>query len=113
MPHIRDCILPTQIAVVAGSALWSAIAYRVRIRNDRSLGLSEALGSGVIGGLAGLAVGVTICVMRHPPNAQTGSAGEWPWRYLSFAGPALVLGAVIGGLTVFLLSWSMAKRSRP
>jgi hypothetical protein len=113
MPHIRDCILPTQIGIVAGSAALSGIAYWLRIRKTATLGLGEALGYGAIGGLAGLVGGITFCVMRHPANAQTGIMGTWGMRYLSFAGPALIEGAIVGGVTVFLVSWLVGRMSAP
>lgn len=112
MPHLRSC-LPLAASATAVGALVVAGWYTLRHR-QRSFGLSDALRRGAVGGLIGLAVGVALCVLRDGIAQPGGGAiGAWVGRFLPFAGPGVIAGAIFGVVTAFAITWGLGRLRRP
>ncbi|HJU75307.1 MAG TPA: hypothetical protein VJ717_16310 [Gemmatimonadaceae bacterium] len=112
MPHISSCLPLAGPIGVAGAI--GLTAWRMARRGDAAFRLGDALGAGAIGGVAALVIGVTACVLReggeHPGGG--GFFGSWFFRLLSFVGPGLVIGALLGAATAFAIAWVRSRRRR-
>ena len=114
MPHISSCLpLAGPIGAVGAIGLTAWRMMRQR-RLDAPFQLSDALRTGAIGGLAALAVGITLCVLReggeHPGGG--GFFDSWLFRLLSLGGPGLVAGALLGAITAFALARGPGRGGR-
>lgn len=99
-----------QAGIVAGALAATAIRVFPLRRRGEAYSLSDAIGSGMVGGVLG---SVAAAVMHMLREDAAGSASAALSRMARFGGLALIEGAIVGTALAFLIAWLDRRRARP